>query len=73
MRSPHAYLVDTGWLALKECLDGCDGRVVDGKSGSSPGNIPVACPGTSVGSVGAVVNSCGALGRRKRTNQRLCQ
>ena len=42
-------------------------------SGCSPGKTPVVRPGTSVRSVGAVVNNCGALGRRKRTNQRLCR
>ena len=74
MRFPHAFLVDTGWLALKESLDAC-GRVGDEKSGGSPVKIPVGCPGSPlcecVGSV-AAASSCGLPGRRNCRNQRLC-
>ena len=76
-RSPHTFLVKPSLLALKEPLDACDGRVDDGNSGGSPGEIPVGCAGSAlcagVGGVGAVVSSCGPVHCRKCKNQRLCQ
>ena len=70
MRFPHACLVDTGWLALRESLDAY-GRVGDEKSGGSPGKIPVRPLCDGVDSV-AVASSCGLPGRQNCTSQRLC-